>query len=191
MEKVYDVAYRKEILGESVPSKEKLFSIFEQHTDIIVKGSREVTFGHKIQLATGKSNLILDCKVLKGNPSDSTLFNPSLERIIDKYNVIPRDVSSDGGYASNNNRIQAEEKGIKNIVFNKVTQSLKNVASSKKMETELKKWRSGIEGIIGTLKNKLQLKRINWKGQAHFAAKVMWTAIVHNIRVMTGKVIQA
>ena len=50
MEQVYDISYRKEIKGEKVPSNEKIFSIFEQHTDIIVKGSRDIVFGHKINL---------------------------------------------------------------------------------------------------------------------------------------------
>src|SRR4030043_761800 len=53
MEKVYDISYRHEILGESVPNSEKIFSIYEEHTDIIVKGSREGEFGNKGNLATG------------------------------------------------------------------------------------------------------------------------------------------
>jgi IS5 family transposase len=40
LEQVYDMTYRKEIAGESVPNDQKLFSIYELHTDIIVKGSR-------------------------------------------------------------------------------------------------------------------------------------------------------
>jgi IS5 family transposase len=74
MKQVYDFTYRKQIKGETVANDKKIFSIYELHTDIIVKGSREIQFGHKVNLATGKSNLILDCEVVKGNPSDSTLY---------------------------------------------------------------------------------------------------------------------
>jgi IS5 family transposase len=73
-EKVYDISWRHEILGKAVPNKDKIFSIYEDHTDIIVKGNREAEFGHKVNLATGRSNLILDCNILEGNPSDSTLY---------------------------------------------------------------------------------------------------------------------
>jgi len=52
MEKVYDITLRHELLGESVPNKEKIFSIYEEHTDIIVKGKREAEFGHKVNLTT-------------------------------------------------------------------------------------------------------------------------------------------
>jgi len=54
MEKVYDISYRHEVLGESVANREKIFSIYEEHTDIIVKGSREVEFGHKVNLTDGE-----------------------------------------------------------------------------------------------------------------------------------------
>jgi len=43
----------KEIYKESVPVKEKIFSIYERHTDIIVKGQRDVQFGHKVNLGIG------------------------------------------------------------------------------------------------------------------------------------------
>jgi transposase, IS5 family len=89
MRKVFDITWRKEILGESVPNSEKLFSIYEVHTDIIVKGGREVQFGHKINIAGGKSNLILDCQILDGNPSDKTLYAPTLERIKEHYGKTP------------------------------------------------------------------------------------------------------
>jgi len=82
MEQIYDIAWRKEIQGEAVPNDEKLFSIFERHTDIIVKGSREVLFGHKVNLATGSSNLILDMQILEGNPSDKNLYRPTVDRVI-------------------------------------------------------------------------------------------------------------
>ncbi len=90
MEKVYSMTYRKQILGESVPNDPKLFSIYELHADIIVKGGREVQFGHKVNLATGKSNLIIDCVIPTGNPSDITLFKPTIDRVIDNYGITPR-----------------------------------------------------------------------------------------------------
>ncbi|MDQ7027960.1 MAG: ISNCY family transposase [Anaerolineae bacterium] len=189
MRKVFDITKRKEILGEKVPSSEKVFSIYEPHTDIIVKGGREVHFGHKINIAGGKSNLILDCQILDGNPSDSKLFTPTLERVIENYGVTPRNTSTDGGYASFENKRAAQAKGITNIVFNKITGSLKNQVSSKNMETRLKKWRSGIEAVISNYKRKFAMFVCNWKGKAHFDAKVLWAAIAYNIRVMTRLVL--
>ena len=122
--KVYSMVQRREIKGEKVPSDEKIFSIYELHTDIIVKGSREVQFGHKINLSTGRINLILSCEVLEGNPADSSLYKKTLDRVIGNYRITPRDSATDGGYASKKNLEYAQSAGIINIVFNKITGSL-------------------------------------------------------------------
>lgn len=190
MQQVFSMTQRKEIENEKVPNEQKLFSIYEQHTDIIVKGAREVQFGHKINLSTGKSNLILSCDVLRGNVADSTLYQPTIDNVINTYDIIPRDSVTDGCYASLNNVEYAKKKGITNIVFNKVVGSLQNIVSSSNIETRLKKWRSGIEANISNFKRGFNIARCNWKGFEHFCAKVMWSAIAYNIRVMTAAILQ-
>jgi IS5 family transposase len=187
---VYEMTYRKEIKGEAVPNDQKLFSIYELHTDIIVKGSRKIKFGHKVNIGTGKSNLILVCKVLEGNPADSTLYQETIDKLIDSYGKVPRDSATDGGYASKANAAYAQSKGIVNIVFNKIVGSLKNIVSSKNMETRLKKWRSGIEANISNLIRRFNLTRCNWKGLEHFKSKVLWSVIAYNIRVMTAALLR-
>lgn len=188
-ERVYSMTYRHEILGEKVPNADKLFSIFEDHTDIIVKGRREATFGHKINLATGASMLIIDCKILDGNPGDTQAYGGVIERIKNNYGVVPRDMTTDGGYASLANQQLAKKKGVINIVFNKIVGSLRNLTSSKSMETRLKKWRSGIEAVISNFKRGFDMFRCEWKTRPHFNAKIYWSVIAYNIRVMTGLLI--
>lgn len=183
---VYDVAYRREIMKEEIPSREKLFSIFETHTDIIVKGHREVKFGHKVSLATGQSNLILDCEIIKGNPKDSQLFESPLQRIKQAYNRPIESVVTDGGYASKANMTIAREAGIRNIVFNKIVGSMKSVVQSKHLETKLRKWRSGIEAVISNVKRGFGLRRCTWKGEDHFGSKVLWSVIGYNFRVISN-----
>jgi len=190
MRQVYDMTYRKEIKDEVIPNDQKLFSIYEQHTNIIVKGSREVQFGHKINLSSGKSNLILGCEVLLGNPPDKELYQSSVNKIITNYDTIPRDIATDGGYASKANLDYAKEKGIVNIVFNKVVGSMQNIVSSSNMENRLKKWRSGIEANISNLKRGFDIGICNWKGFDHFCSKILWSVIAYNIRVMTSAVLQ-
>ena len=190
MELVRHMVYQKEICGNKVPNEDKIFSIYEQHTDIILKGGREVEFGHKINLCSGKSNLILNCDIPRGNPSDTSLFSKLVDTVISDYGIVPRDSVTDGGFASLKNQAHAKGKGIVNIVFNKVVGSLRNIASSTNMETRLKKWRSGIEAIISNLQRRFKLHRCNWKGWEHFKAKVLWSVIGYNIRVMTALVIK-
>jgi IS5 family transposase len=184
LEQVYDMTYRREIAGESVANDQKLFSIYELHTDIIVKGGRKVKFGHKVNVGTGKSNLILACSILKGNPADSTLYQDTVDKVVGAYGKVPRDSATDGGFASKANADYAKSIGIVNIVFNKIVGSLNNIVSSKNMETRLKKWRSGIEANISNLLRGFNLSRCTWKGFEHFKSKVLWSVIAYNIRVM-------
>ena len=180
----------REVYKESVANSEKPVSIYEQHTDIIVKGGREVEFGHKINLSTGKSNLILGCEILSGNPSDTELYQTTIDKVVTDYQIIPRDIVTDGGYASKANSEYAQGTGIVNVVFNKIVGSLQNVATSIDMATRLKKWRSGIEANISNLKRGFNIERCNWKGFDHFCSKVMWSVLGCNIRVMTAAVVQ-
>lgn len=190
MSQVYEMTYRREIKGEVVPNDQKIFSIYEQHTDIIVKGQREVKFGHKVNVGTGKSNLILTCEVLQGNPADTGLFQKTIDTLVEQYDIVPRDSATDGGFASKANAEYAKSKGIVNIVFNKIVGSLKNITSSKNMETRLKKWRSGIEANISNLLRGFDLSVCNWKGWEHFKSKILFSVIAYNIRVMTAALIK-
>ncbi len=189
MEQVYSNTWRRELKGEVVPNAEKIFSIYEQHTDIIVKGQREVQFGHKVNLSGGKSSLILSCEVLKGNPSDKSLYQDTIDKVISEYQIIPGAIVTDGGYASKANAAYAKQSGIENIVFNKIVGSLKNIVSSKNMESRLKKWRSGMEAVISNLKRGYRISRCNWKGEAHFKQKVLWSVIAYNVRIMTAAIV--
>ena len=44
-----------------MPAPEKLVSLLEAHTDVILKDRRDTYYGHKIFLTGGASGLILDC----------------------------------------------------------------------------------------------------------------------------------
>lgn len=190
MQQVSDVAYRREILDEEVLVDEKLFSIFETHTDCISKGGREVVFGHKINFASGKSNLIFDCILERGNPSDQTYYPKLLDNILRNFHFTPESIATDGCFASKKNLLDALERGIKNIVFNKSKGAMQNVTTSKKMETMLKKWRAGIEALISNFKRGLKASVCTWKGWEKFKRFVLWNVITFNLRVIAKFVIE-
>lgn len=73
-----------------MPAGEKPVSLFEPRADIIVKGSRDVDYGHKLNLTSGRTGLVLDLAIEAGNPADSGRLLPMLERHIAVYGVAPR-----------------------------------------------------------------------------------------------------
>lgn len=65
IEGVISQAERRVFNGEQVPASEKVFSLFESHTDIIASVQDDIQYGHKLNLASGKSGLILDVVVIE------------------------------------------------------------------------------------------------------------------------------
>ena len=60
-QRVVDQTRRRVMGGEQVPVEEKLFSIFEPHTDLIVRGKTRtpVEFGHKVRIVESGNGLII------------------------------------------------------------------------------------------------------------------------------------
>ena len=94
-------------------------SIFEPHTDIIVKDRRETLYGHKVCLTAGASGLVIDCVIEDGNPANSTLAVRMVERQIDLYGRPPRQTCFDGGFSSKANLAQIKTLGVDDVAFSK------------------------------------------------------------------------
>src|SRR5258707_15816011 len=117
--RIIEQSERPGLHGEAVPAPEKLVSLFEPHADIILKGSRQPCYGHKLNLTSGRSGLILDLVIETGNPADSERFLPMLDRHIALYGSPPRQAAADGGYATRDNLDQAQARGESAVAFHK------------------------------------------------------------------------
>ena len=168
---------RRVLKGESVPATEKVVSLHEPHTDIIVKGSRDTQYGHKLNLTTGKAGFILDAMIESGNPSDTERYLPMVQRLEDIYEQLPAQVAADGGYASIANLENAKALGVTEATFQKKKGlTIEAMASSKAIYKRLCDFRAGIESNISELKRAYGLKRVLWRGLEGFKACV-WSAI--------------
>lgn len=182
IERVIDQTERRIVQGEKVPAQDKLFSLFETHTDIIVKGSRDIQYGHKLNLMTGPSGLVLDVVIEDGNPADTDRFIPMLDRHIQHYGRAPRQVAADGGYTSTANLRHAKEKGVKDMAFHKKRGlKIEDMTRSRWLYRKLRNFRAGIEAGISYLKRSYGLGRCNWKGLARFKAYVWASVVTHNL----------
>jgi IS5 family transposase len=169
---------RRVIYGEKVPASEKVVSFFEDHTDIIDKGQREVLYGHKVFLTGGKSGLILDCLIERGNPADTDLFIPLLERQKHLYGKVPLQTAADGGFASLDNLSRAKLLGVKDVSFSKKRGlSVLEMVKSQWVYKQLKNFRAGIEANISRLKRAFGLTRCTWTEWDGFKQYV-WSAVV-------------
>jgi IS5 family transposase len=169
---------RRVLRDEKVPASEKIVSLFEPHTDIIVKDRRDTIYGHKVCLTGGASNLILDCVIERGNPADTDLAIRMLERQKQIYQRYPFKACFDGGFASKANLKAAKAFKIKDVCFAK-KRGLKetDMCRSEHVYHRLRRFRAGIESGISWLKRCMGLARCTWKGWEAFKSYV-WSSIV-------------
>ncbi len=177
IERIIAQTERRVLHGEAVAANEKIVSLFEPHADIIVKGGREVQYGHKLNLTTGRSGLILDLVIEAGNPADSERFLPMLKRHIALYGEAPRQTAADGGSPaatiSARRRPSASttwpfirKPAYASRTWSRATGSIASCATS-----------SWHKSDISCLKRAYGLARCLWRGLDHFAAYV-WSSVV-------------
>lgn len=185
IERVIEQTERRVFRGEAVPAADKVVSLFEPHADIIIKGGRDVAYGHKLNLTTGKSGLILDLVVEDGNPADSERLVPMLERHIAIYGKPPRQAATDGGYASRDNLAAAKALGVRDMAFHKRRGlAIEDMVKSRWVYRRLRNFRAGIEAGISCLKRGFGLARCTWRGLAHFKAYVWSAAVAYNLALL-------
>ena len=183
--KVLSQAERRILNEEKVPVEDKVVSIFEEHTDIIVKDRRETYYGHKLNLATGASGLILDCIVEQGNPADASRAVLMVERQQSIYNRVPRQVSFDGGYASKKNLEEIKELGVKDAAFSKKCGlRVGDMVKSTWVYKRLKRFRAGIEAGVSFLKRCFGLNRCTWRSLESFHSYVWGSVISANLLML-------
>ena len=183
--KVINQTERRVLLGEVVPAGEKVVSIFEDHTDIIIKDRRDTYYGHKICLTTGKSGMFLDCVVEDGNPADSTLACEMIDRQKVIYGRPPRQAAYDGGFASQENLKNIKAAGVIDVMFcKKRGLEIVDMVKSTWVYKMLRNFRAGIEGMISFLKRCFGVGRCTWNGLASFKSYVWGSVVSANLLIL-------
>ena len=182
VKRVIDQTERRVLRGESVPAAEKIVSIFEPHTDIIRKDRRDTYYGHKVTLSTGRSGMVLDLVIEKGNPADSTLAVRSAERHAALFGSPPERAAFDGGFASKANLEALQSAGTREASFSKPAGvPVDKMTSTPRVRRMLKRFRAGIEATVSFLKRSFGLSRCTWTGLPRFRAYTWCSTVAHNL----------
>lgn len=180
--KVVDQTQRRVFREESVPATEKIVSIFEPHTDVIVKDRRETLYGHKVFLNVGASGMIIDMLMERGNPADATRAISMLERHRKLLGKAPEQAAFDAGFTSTANIESAGKLGVTAASFAKKG-SIDVLAGvcSPKQHKKLQRFRAGVEGIISFAKRCFGFSRCLWRGYRSFQAYAWATVVSTNL----------
>jgi IS5 family transposase len=184
--RVIDQARRRVLDGEQVPNGEKIYSIFEPHTDLIKRGKvrTPIEFGHKVFLAESAQGLITQYEVLKGNPSDEVHVAPSLRRHRQAFGRVPQLYGTDRGFFSEQNLASCKHAGVKVVCIPQ--RGGKKTAEREAYEKtadfkEGQRFRAGIEGRISVLFRGRGMKRCLAEGPDRFELWVGAAVLANNL----------
>ncbi len=185
-DKVIDQARRRVLDGEQVPTADKIYSIFEPHTDLIKRGKvlTPVEFGHKVFLAESAHGLITQYRVLEGNPSDEDHVAPSIDQHRETFGHPPDRYSSDRGFYSAANVKACEQAGVTVVCIPQRggTKTAERAAYEKsKAFKQGQRFRAGIEGRISVLFRGRGMKRALAEGRERFEVFVGAAVLANNL----------
>jgi len=185
-DRVVDQARRRAIDGEQVPNSEKIFSIFEPHTDLIKRGKvrTPVEFGHKVLLAESVGGLITQYQVLEGNPPDEQHVGRSLQRHKRAFGRVPELYAADRGFFSERNLTLCEHGGVKLVCIPQSGGTRAPQREAREKAPDFKqgqRFRAGVEGRISVLFRGRGMKRCLAQGIERFELLVGAAVLANNL----------
>lgn len=188
IKKHIDLINRRLLKGETIPQAEKLFSIFEPHTEWISKGkqNKKVELGHKVLIATDQYHFILHHQVIEGK-ADAELAIPLADTLLNRYDNIESLSLDKGFYSKANKELLSLE--IPRVVMpkkGKLNLAEKEEEGEKKFK-KLRNLHSGVESNINQLEHN-GLDRCPDKGLKNYKRYVSLGILSYNLHRL-GKIL--
>ena len=185
-DRVVDQARRRVLDREQVPASEKLYSIFEPHTDLIKRGkiNKPIEFGHKVFLAESAQGLVTQYRVLDGNPSDEDHVKSSLKNHRKTFGSAPEVFATDRGFDSTDNQKICRKAGVGCVSIPQRGGQKTAERQAFEKSPDFKKaqcFRGGIEGRISVLFRGRGMKRCLARGKERFRVFIGVAVLANNL----------
>ena len=189
VKRIIHQAHQRVIEGKTLPPDEKLYSLFEEHTELIKRGKagKPIEFGHKVLFAQTGEKFIHHYQVMPHRIEDPELLAPALAAHQDLFGCYPSLLGADKGFYESMTQIAELEKRITTV---SIAKKGRRTPAEYQRETDTEflagqRFRAGCEGSISVLKRAFKLGRCLFKGYKHFAASVGLAVLCHNLVLLT------
>jgi transposase, IS5 family len=174
---VCQTAARAALNGETVPASDRIFSIFEEHTELIKRGksNKPVEFGHAVWLAQSRTKFITDYETMEEKIPDTELLEEITRRHKVFFHKYPEAVTADTGFRAEPETMAVVQKHVATVAVPGRGQS------RAKIDACWHHFRAGIEGSISVLKRAFRLSICMYRGFKSFAAAVGMAVFCHNL----------
>jgi IS5 family transposase len=181
MKHVVEQATRAQLHGETVPASERVFSIFEPHTELIKRGRKHkpVEFGHMVLLCQTRDKFITDYEAFEHRLADCDLTETIIERHEALFDEPPEVLAGDKGFCPDEGTYTELEGRVGMLA---IPRRMRDFADA--MMTAWQAFRAGIEGTISGLKRAFRLARCHFRTFKSFQAAIGLGVLCHNLIVL-------
>jgi hypothetical protein len=190
MIKQLDLVERRLIGGQKIAHAEKIFSLFEPHTEFIKKGKLfpPVELGHRVLLTTDQHELILDYRVMaRGSETDEVV--PLADRLLSRYEGVVS-LSFDKGFT------REEDRQLLELYIPQVIMPKRGKRNEEEQEREsrcsfqrLRRQHHAIESDINCLEHH-GLNRCPDKGFHGYKRYVGFGVLAYNLHKIGARLLQ-
>lgn len=192
-EKVCGTARRRVLLGEAVPIADKIFSIFEPHTELIVRGKQPnpIQYGHKVLVIEDAVGFICHYEVMANGALDQERVVPVMTELQKRFGGKIESASFDRGFHTPDNQAKLAE-----IVPHPCLVKKGQALGRKQQEEATVEFRQarqnhpGIESAIGALQSGNGQERCRDKSKQGYERYVGLGILGRNLQVL-GKLLLA
>jgi transposase, IS5 family len=178
-------AVRRVLQGETVPAGEKIVSLFEPRSQIIVrhKAGKPVEFGRKLWLEEVEGGIVSGWRLLDQPGQDASHLLPSLAAHQARFGRPPWLVAGDRGVFSAENERRARAAGVERVVLPAVGKVAPERSCLEKQRWFRRgfRFRAGIEGRISVLQRCHGLDRCRDHGEDGMGRWIGWGIVAGNL----------
>lgn len=193
VKKFTDQIERRLLKGETIPSEEKVFSIFEEHTEWITKGklNKKVELGHLLLITTDQYHFIVDYKIMI-KQKDAIQVKDLQERLDKKYKgKVVYSHSFDKGFWSKDNYQTLQQSKTEYVILPKRGKLNKEEKQREGAKTfkKLRHAHSAVESNINMLEHH-GLNRCFDKGLRGYKRCVGLSIVAYNLHQLGNILLQ-
>jgi transposase, IS5 family len=191
--KVCGTARRRVLLGETVPNEEKVFSIYEPHTELIKRGKQPdpIQFGHKVLVIEDVVGFICHYAVVANGVLDQDTLVPAMTELQARVGGKIEQASFDRGFHT-----PANQKELATIVAHPCIPKKGQIGGRQQQQEATVEFRQarqrhpGIESAIGALQSGNGQARCRDKSKLGYERYVGLGILGRNLQVL-GKLLLA
>src|SRR6266568_1956624 len=192
-EKVCDNARRRVLDGEALANEEKIFSIFEPHTELIKRGKQPnpIEFGHNVLVIEDAVGFVVDYRVVANGVLDQDLVVPVMKKLQERFGNKIKSASFDRAFHTPEN--QQDLADIVRTPCIAAKGQEKGRQQQKKGTVAFRKARQnhpGVESMIGALQAGNGLKRCRDRSKRGYERYVSLGIMGRNLQTL-GKLLLA